>query len=552
MKIYHGYKIVLSTFLIRLISMGIFYSLGLYMIPFRLAFDIGTGVSAVFPATVGSVSFSVAFISGALQDYLTRRDLPIWPIFALGGIAVGAGMIGGSYCRHFWHLLVCSAVTGIGIGWTGWSVSSVTVQWFFKRKGTALSLALTGGGTGSFLYAICTAHLMNAFHTDNEACSLDAADPNACDGWRGAMRYTGIFSAVVLVGASFFLRVPKPMEVENYEDETRQRKRIAKRLTTMATASSGNLQNSSTDHVILPAKDHSGLEDTTESYPSDFPKQVPETLGHDSLSVLTTLGTNTLIDEVLNDLKGEADGRVGAATIEHAETGDSLGRQSHAASTSIFRGSLSLKKTAATRTFVMMMFWASICTVAYDTVFLFIPYFAEDAGLSANDGILALSLTGLFTLTGNLTLGHFSDKFGHTRTLQATMTCCMLCIVVWPFCTSPGSLFVIVGLYGYFSAGLPMCAAVLSVNYEKVAPEHISTMIGIVHTMYAPGSFLGPVVIGLLVDSFQFYVGAFFLAGIFLLGNLFLFFIPARPAAQVEAINKRYSSYDLDTKPEAS
>jgi MFS family permease len=270
--------------------------------------------------------------------------------------------------------------------------------------------------------------------------------------------------------------------------------------------------------------------------------------GHNSLSVLTTLGPKTLIDEVIYEK--------GAATIALTETGksldgESLDGQSHATSTGVLRGSLSLKETASTRTFVMIMFWAAIHSVAFDTVFMFIPYFADDAGLSAKEGALALYMTGISMLTGNLTLGHIADKFGHTRTLQMTMTSCMLCIVIWPFCTSSGSLIAIMSLYGYFAAGWPMFAAVLSANYEKVAPEHLSTMTGIAYSMYAIGSFLGPVAMGFLVDSFPFYVGAFFLAGFFLLGNMFLYCIPALPAVQVEAINKRYW-YDPNRKPDGS
>lgn len=600
MRYYHGYTVVVASFFLRFATLGTFSSLGLYITPLGVSFGgIGTGLAAALPGVIGSVSFLSALLVGALQDYIAARAgrLPIWSTFTAGGLCFGIGTIGGSYCQSFPWLIFFSVFTGIGIGWAGWSASGLCVLWFQKRKGTAMSLALTGGGIGGVVYALLIQKLLVWFSKsdDDEPCHRDTMDPGSCEGWRETMRYTGLFSAILIVASSLPMRKPKAGEVDDYEsgdfgmpeDEQEeesshhhhhQHHPVAACVNTISklegvssmpvhfvheTRKTPDLHEDKP--LTKDEQDGAILEEVSDCDPSDEPSEegsmgsislaeatqrIPVSPGpasptkkkatvcfHESCPVSLTTSQPTpvrsLFHNSLTSLSGRQKASPGGGSSAAADTKLSAAAQfqktiahfheSHksmteyesrvledvmnktveeanhpavadhivGATTDAQIPKLTLRQLLGTRTLFLLCFWAFIITVAYDTVFMFIPASAESAGLPNEDGALALALTGIFLLVGTFTLGFVADALGHTRTFQLTMTCCMLVVVVWPFCQSRWSLLLITSCYGFFAAGLPLCHAVLSVTYGPISPDYVLTMIGMIHAMFAPGTLYG-------------------------------------------------------------
>lgn len=75
-------------------------------------------------------------------------------VMAGGIILLGAGTIGLSQASQPWQLYPCNLL--MGLGWVGVTVTAISVtliQWFERRRGLALNLALTGASVGGLAVA---------------------------------------------------------------------------------------------------------------------------------------------------------------------------------------------------------------------------------------------------------------------------------------------------------------------------------------------------------------------------------------------------------------
>jgi predicted MFS family arabinose efflux permease len=202
---------------------------------------------------------------------------------------------------------------------------------------------------------------------------------------------------------------------------------------------------------------------------------------------------------------------------------------------------LSLSEVIQTQTTLALLAWSTICSFAFTNVFVHVPAFAESVGLSAVDGARALSLTGLFMLLGNVTLGRVTDMIGPIRTLQITMCVLMVLMFMWPYCTSPESLSVLACLFGYCAttqSSVPLI--ILADAFRETSPDSILTLLGVLHVSKCPGYLFGPTIVGGLFDMFGNYKGGSIFTGtIMLVANLFLFTLPST-AEQTETVLKKH------------
>lgn len=231
MVYYHGYNVVAASFVHRFTGMGILYSLALYLTPLQVSFGIGTGKVATLPAVVRCCLNAAVLLAAYIHDELTRRNISIRSAFVIGGALVGVGTISSSFSNNFSQVVGFSILTGVGIGFTGGGCAGICAQWFVKWRGTALLLGMSGAGIGSFLYVIGTEELLRAFHKGEKPCDLGIDDPSACQEWREALRYAGIFTSSLIIIASWAMRLPDETELREFEmTNTRVSSRISKHL----------------------------------------------------------------------------------------------------------------------------------------------------------------------------------------------------------------------------------------------------------------------------------------------------------------------------------
>lgn len=210
-----------------------YYSGGLFITPLIVTFDIGKGRAASYIAIYSTIALVFSFLFGCLQDLLAARGYTSRPIFLVGSFLIYVGTYGASYCESFGTFLCCTIITGVGMGFTCFSAPSVMSLWFQKSKGQYLMFAMSGSGIGISVYANAIVLMLREFHDEGtEKCQIGVDDPNACSEWRLTLRCMGLFSSIILLVASLFMREPEPKEVEYYENHQntqKKRERFEKR-----------------------------------------------------------------------------------------------------------------------------------------------------------------------------------------------------------------------------------------------------------------------------------------------------------------------------------
>ena len=518
--------------MIRFVAFGVLYSAGLFLVPLNITFGVSRGIVSFFPSIYGAFALLSALLAGYVQDFLVNRDLPVSIVFTFGGFLIGFGMVLSSYAESAASILCYAAITGSGLGFTGFSSAGLCAQWFKKRKGVYLLLAMSGNGFGSFFY---TSTLQVLFHYFNETegnCTLNASSPMVCESWRKASRVCGCFSFLTVMIVSPFMRLPFLGEIEEH-GSTEKNPKVEKE------DNRGSLNTARTTLSIEGESNHAA---TLE------------------LGVSSIEQENDLIEIYIEDEDGDGDvedgdnsdykvsrGRKGSG-ISLLSSDSQRSRRSSGASV-LSNGSnrsrrpsiITAKQTMMTKTFAILVFWEVTSSLTFNNFFVHVQAFAQDIGLSSNDGAAALSLTGLAMVASGLTLGFISDKIGHIRSLQSATVCLMLVTLAWPHCTTRTSLFVISFLYGYFAFALPSIPlAILTSTYGEVSQTYMLTLIGIIHAAQAPGKFLGPAITGFLYDYYgDYFGGATFTFSVMLVGNIALLFLPST-AWQLKSISEKY------------
>ncbi|UWG99014.1 MFS transporter [Dehalobacter sp. DCM] len=133
---------------------------------------LGAG-SAMFMLFQG---FSGPFVSKGIKAKGIRFTIIIGAIF----VAVSSILMGTVVSKPWQYLVAFGAISGVGIGLSGmFSVQSGITYWFRKKRGLAMSIALTGAGAGGFIsgyvlnYIInTTGSWRNAWHFITVTCIL--------------------------------------------------------------------------------------------------------------------------------------------------------------------------------------------------------------------------------------------------------------------------------------------------------------------------------------------------------------------------------------------
>jgi len=525
--------------MIRFVAFGVLYSAGLFLVPLDVTFDLSRSIVSFFPSIYGAFALISALCAGYIQDFLANRDLPISMVFTFGGFLIGIGMVLSSYAQSIAAVLCYAAITGTGLGFTGFSSAGLCSQWFKKRKGTTLLLAMSGNGFGSFFYAFALQTLLNYFNETGEDCTLDSASFIACDSWRQASRVGGCFSFLMIMIASPFMRLPRLGEVEEHESkgvylgDTKADNRGS-----LATARTAILNDpTELNHPVTTSEVNADLsydeqdEGLIELYVEDDDGDDDDKEGADASDRKVSQGRRDSGVSVLSSESKQGKRSSGASVLS---SGSNRSRRPSL---------ISAKQTMMTKTFGILVFWEVASSLTYNNFFVHVQAFALDVGLSSNDGAAALSLSGLAMVISGLTLGYISDRIGHIRALQSATICLMLTVLAWPHCTTRTALFATSFSYGYFAFALPsMPLAILTNTYGEVSQTYMLTLIGIIHAAQGPGKFLGPAITGFCYDYYgNYYSGAMFTFVVMLVGNITLLFLPST-AWQLKSISEKYSA----------
>ncbi|NLL51242.1 MAG: MFS transporter [Peptococcaceae bacterium] len=187
----YAWVVLIVLFIGLMFSFGIRASFGAYITPWEQNF----AVDRTIVTSISLMSFIVyAFaqpIAGKYNDQWGRGIVPSISLLLIGGC-----LLLSSFATHIWQLYLLFGV-GFSLGIAGCSnvtASAILSRWFYKKKGTALGLAVAGMAVGQLIIVPATLFMMNHLS------------------WRTTMAVFSLVILVVILPLMIFCVRSKPEE----------------------------------------------------------------------------------------------------------------------------------------------------------------------------------------------------------------------------------------------------------------------------------------------------------------------------------------------------
>ena len=204
---FYGYVVVLAAFIIMVLTMGTFFSFGIFFKPLLDEFGwtraITSGVYSVFFVVYGSLTP----FAGRLNDKFGPRIITVAIAFFFG-----LGYLLMSQMSAIWQLyLFYGVIISIGLSGSYVPVLSTVARWFVKRRGLVSGIVVAGIGVGTLILPPIYNWLISSY------------------GWRTSYIVIGIAHIIFVILAALFLRRdPGQMGLSPYgEGEVKQKNLIS-------------------------------------------------------------------------------------------------------------------------------------------------------------------------------------------------------------------------------------------------------------------------------------------------------------------------------------
>ena len=181
--VFYGWLVVAAAFAVMFVGFGAAYSYGAFVVSLERDFGASRGsVSLVF-SLAGFLYFGLGIVSGPLADKWGARRLAV-----AGMILTALGLALAGMARSLAEVYVAYGLgVGLGVGCSYVPVVGAVQRWFFRRRGFASGLAVSGIGVGTLVMPPFASLLIQEF------------------GWRSAYLALGGLALVVGVGAALLI-----------------------------------------------------------------------------------------------------------------------------------------------------------------------------------------------------------------------------------------------------------------------------------------------------------------------------------------------------------
>ena len=183
-RIFYGWILVASIWLIVVVSSGIFISFGVFLNPLLDSFGwTRATVSLAYSIFMLTGGIGTLAIGGLVERYSIRK------ILLIGGLIHAAGIMLTATTRELWQLYLFYGVLA-SLGRSTFNISYVTLvnRWFQDKRGIAMGLIMSGQGMGPFLFSPLATYLILTYS------------------WQVAFFVIGLIMAIGIVVASVFIR----------------------------------------------------------------------------------------------------------------------------------------------------------------------------------------------------------------------------------------------------------------------------------------------------------------------------------------------------------
>ncbi len=169
---FYGWWIVAASFFIQLVVVGVaLYAPPVFLLPLQQHFGWSRAAIAAGPGLAALVCGLVSPLVGAFTDRYGPRRVMLWGVLVLG---VCEAML--SQITSIVHYYLICTVLPIGLAGAAWIPNQTLISnWFLRKRGAAMGVALTGIGVGGLIMASLAGLLIEKI------------------GWRGAYVTLGCF-----------------------------------------------------------------------------------------------------------------------------------------------------------------------------------------------------------------------------------------------------------------------------------------------------------------------------------------------------------------------
>ena len=158
-KFFYGYIIIVASFFMQALGLGMFNSFGVFINPLVSEFGWSRASLTGAVSFVYVVSALVSILLGRLNDRFGPRL-----IMTISGIILGFGYLLMSKVWSIWSFYTfCCIFIGIGISGIDVVLLSTVARWFVKKRGIMTGIVKVGTGTGMLVMPIIINRLVSGY-----------------------------------------------------------------------------------------------------------------------------------------------------------------------------------------------------------------------------------------------------------------------------------------------------------------------------------------------------------------------------------------------------
>jgi len=196
-RFFYGWTIVAVSFITLGIAFGIWYSFSVFFVAIQKEFGstraATAGVFSVFMVVQSGAAILIGFL---LDRFGPRKVLPI------GSALIVIGLMASSRINSIWQLyLFYGVVTAVGICSIGYPSHSIFLpNWFVKKRGLAIGIAMAGIGIGMQVLVPFAQHIISLY------------------GWRVAYWVLAAIVLIMVIPLTAVFQRRNPREVGAFPD----------------------------------------------------------------------------------------------------------------------------------------------------------------------------------------------------------------------------------------------------------------------------------------------------------------------------------------------
>ncbi|MFQ5826760.1 MAG: MFS transporter, partial [Dehalococcoidia bacterium] len=193
--LFYGWWIVIVSFVVMALSMGLWQSFGVFFGPILEEFGWPRDVASLGPSMSAIASGVFSVVAGWATDRYGPRLVVVG-----SGLLMGLGFLFLSQMDSLWQFyLFYSGLVGLSIGAAYIPLVATVNRWFAEKLGLALGIVVSGVGLGTAVMPLLSRYLIADF------------------GWRTAYIVLGLLVGVVIPLAALVLRrAPEDMGLVAY------------------------------------------------------------------------------------------------------------------------------------------------------------------------------------------------------------------------------------------------------------------------------------------------------------------------------------------------